>query len=843
MMKQPDKSVSDFNGMWLIGMVKSRINWLCCFSSFLSGVCQNFSSKSSFFIDKSVNIGLFHLRSKQLHLPVLLLILVILPACAQNNRQKLSFNTGWQFCNQEDFKSSLDQLPTNADYSFTGWKNVTLPHTAKIEPLVITEPWKGISWYKKDFRAKPEWKNKKVFIEFEAVMQQAEVWLNGKLITTHYGGYLPFTIDISNDLILGETNRLVVKADNQDNGEIPPGKPVKELDFCYFSGIYRNVSLIVTNPLHITDAVRQNLPASGGVRVWYPEVTSQTATIAVSTHIRNDNSSPKEFYLNYKLIDKSGKTVASATSSKQILEANSDTAVLKNLQVVNPKLWHPDHPVLYSLEISVNENKKTIDAVKTKIGIRKFEIVNSRVLINGEPLLLVGTNRHQEYPYIGNALSDNAQYRDAVKIKEAGFNIVRLSHYPQSPAFMDACDELGILTIAAVPGWQFVGNETFMQRSYRDARDLIRRDRNHASVVFWELSLNESPMPDNYMQQMTAIAKEESPESKLITCGWIDRYYDVYIPARQHARPPYYWKNYNGKTPLFTGEYGDWEYFAQDAGLNQAGYAGLKSNERTSRQLRGDGEKRLLQQATNFQEAHNDNLRSPHLGDANWLMFDYNRGYSPDIESSGIMDIFRLPKFSYYLYRSQSLPTLKIASYWNENSDYKNLKVYSNYDDVALYLNGKLIERKKMTRDKSSDQLPYPPFMFTLSGFEAGTLEAIAYKNGKIVAKDFVKTAGAPHHIKLKADLSGENLKADGADIVFIYAEICDKEGNIVPDAAVSVTFNINGNGELIGQNPLKAEAGIATVLLQSSENSGNIVVEATADGIKPGKIKIQSKK
>ncbi len=255
------------------------------------------------------------------------------------------------------------------------------------------------------------------------------------------------------------------------------------------------------------------------------------------------------------------------------MEANSDTAVLKNLQVVNPKLWHPDHPVLYSLEISVNENKKTIDAVKTKIGIRKFEIVNSRVLINGEPLLLVGTNRHQEYPYIGNALSDNAQYRDAVKIKEAGFNIVRLSHYPQSPAFMDACDELGILTIAAVPGWQFVGNETFMQRSYQDARDLIRRDRNRASVVFWELSLNESPMPDNYMQQMTAIAKEESPESKLITCGWIDRYYDVYIPARKHASPPYYWKNYNGRMPLFTGEYGDWEYFAQDAGLNQAGYA------------------------------------------------------------------------------------------------------------------------------------------------------------------------------------------------------------------------------------------------------------------------------
>jgi len=346
------------------------------------------------------------------------------------------------------------------------------------------------------------------------------------------------------------------------------------------------------------------------------------------------------------------------------------------------------------------------------------------------------------------------------------------------------------------------------------------------------------------MEQMVAIAKEESPESKLITCGWMNKFYDVWIPARQHAKSPDYWKKYDGKTPLFTGEYGDWEYFAQDAGLNQAGYAGLKSNERTSRQLRGDGEKRLLQQAVNFQEAHNDNLINPHLGDANWVMFDYNRGYSPDIESSGIMDIFRLPKFSYYFYRSQNQPnisetafddspTVKIASYWNAASDFQHLKVYSNCDEVALYLNNKLIERKTAKRDNISSQLPYPPFIFNLKKFEAGQLKAVGFIKNKEVKEDTVNTAGEPTCLRLTYDRSGKSLKSDGSDIVFVYATVCDSKGNPVFESDASIEFSVKNNGKLIGQNPIKAEAGTATILLQSGDNNRNIIVKATSGNLK----------
>lgn len=765
---------------------------------------------------------------------------------AQNNRQVQNFNTNWKFCNQENLGTAQQDLPTENGFSFSGWQTINLPHTAKVEPLVVVNPWIGISWYQKEFVANPAWKTKKVSIEFEAVMQQADVWLNGKHLLTHYGGYLPFTIDISNELNYGATNILIVKTNNADNAEVPPGKPIKELDFCYFSGIYRNVSLIVTNPLHITDAVKENSVASGGIRVWYPNVSKETATISVASHIRNENSSTKEFSLGYKLVDKNGKTVASSATGKQVAEAGNAVSISHSFQVKMPKLWHPNNPYLYSLRVEVLKNGKAVDAVNTRIGIRTFEIKNGKLSVNGEPLLLVGTNRHQEYPYIGNALSDNAQYRDALKIKQAGFNIIRLSHYPQSPAFMDACDELGILTIAAIPGWQFVGNEAFMQRSYQDARELIRRDRNHASVAMWELSLNESSMPDPFMKQMVSIAREESPESKLITCGWINKYYDVYIPARQHAKFPNYWKKYTGKMPLFTGEYGDWEYFAQDAGLNQAGYAGLKSNERTSRQLRGDGEKRLNQQATNFQEAHNDNLRNPHLGDANWLMFDYNRGYSPDIESSGIMDIYRLPKFSYYFYQTQirtNKPLVKIASYWKQNSDYENLKVYSNCDEVALYLNDRLVERKAGAKTGISDQLPYPPIVFNLKRFEAGQLKAIGFIKNKVVSQDIVSTSGKAETIKLSYDKSGKALKADGGDVVFVYATIMDKNGNPVTDSNAEVQFVVNGNAKLIGQNPVKADAGIATILLQAATNPQSLIIEAKSQGFTASSLKINAVK
>lgn len=765
----------------------------------------------------------------------------------QGFAQRVPFSDQWQFWKEEKGGAlpTAWALGSGTLLAEAAWQPVTLPHTAHIEPLAIQAQWEGMCWYRKDFTAKTAWKNKTALLHFEGAMQTATIWLNGVELLTHTGGYLPFTVDLSKALRFDTVNTLLVRLDNRVNPLVPPGKPLKELDFCYYSGLYRNVWLDIRNDLFITDAVMENIPAGGGLRIWYTGISKQQTDVHIATHIRNGSRQQKQYSVRWQLTDKKGRVVASAEEKELSLPAGEASSVTGRLQVKAPQLWHPDHPYLYTLKVQVRDGALLNDEKAIRIGIRQFDLRNGQFYVNGQPILFRGTNRHQEYPYIGNALSDNAQYRDAFKIKEAGFNIVRLSHYPQANAFMDACDELGLLTIAAIPGWQFIGNDSFMQHAYKDARQLLRRDRNHASVALWELSLNETPMPDTFIQRMTVIAKEESPESRLLTGGWVNKYYDVFFPARQHAKFPDYWKTYKGEMPLFTAEYGDWEYFAQDAGLNQAGYAGLKGHERSSRQLRGDGEKRLLQQALNFQEAHNDNLRKPHLGDANWLMFDYNRGYAPDIEASGIMDLFRLPKFAYYFYRSQSppgsRPLVKIASYWNEGSDPSAIRVYSNCEEVALYLNNRLVARQKPARDRVSDQLVHPPFIFSLDKFTAGELKAIGYIGNRQVTQDIVTTAGTPARLSLRYDRSGRDLKADGADLVFVYATICDAKGNPVYSAGTPLHFSVSGNGRLIGGPSTRAEAGIATVLLQATDKAGAITLTVTGEGLEPQSITINS--
>ena len=294
------------------------------------------------------------------------------------------------------------------------------------------------------------------------------------------------------------------------------------------------------------------------------------------------------------------------------------------------------------------------DVESHRIGIRRIAIDEEGFAINGERLFLRGANRHQEHPYIGYALPDAAQYRDARRIKEAGFDYVRLSHYPHSPAFMDACDELGLVVMDCIPGWQYFNPDpAFVELQYRNCRELIRRDRNHPCVVLWEVSLNESAMPPEFVARAHAIAHEEYPGDQCFTAGWTAGY-DVFLQARQHGGCR------DGRhRPCVVSEYGDWEYYAMNAGLDQTAWTDLTPAESNSRQLRWQGERALLQQATNFQEAHNDNLGTIAFADGLWVMYDYNRGYAPDVESSGCMDLFRLPKFSYHFFRSQRPPATR----------------------------------------------------------------------------------------------------------------------------------------------------------------------------------------
>ncbi|HWA84026.1 MAG TPA: glycoside hydrolase family 2 TIM barrel-domain containing protein [Fimbriimonadaceae bacterium] len=330
--------------------------------------------------------------------------------------------------------------------------------------------------------------------------------------------YLPLVVDLTGRL--RARNQIEVRVDNSDNPLIPPGKPQKDLDFMYGCGLYRNAYLTVTGPLYVTDPILENKPHSGGIYVTEPVVDSRRSVVRIRTHIRNSTSGTKEFWLVQSLRDRDGK-IAAQVRNRETLGAGADAQLSQDVSIPKPKLWSPDSPNLYSLETKIEEDGRNEDEAVKRVGIRSIQVSRERgFLLNGKPIRLIGTNRHQDYPWIGIALSDAAQYRDAVLIKRAGHNIVRLSHYPQSPAFLDACDELGIMTIPCAAGWQFMnGDQVFRSRVNQDIRELIRRDRNHPSAVLWETNLNETYAPNDVANEWNAAAKDESLDGRILTSG------------------------------------------------------------------------------------------------------------------------------------------------------------------------------------------------------------------------------------------------------------------------------------------------------------------------------------
>jgi beta-galactosidase len=782
---------------------------------------------------------------KKYALPFCFIFIAFLNVKAQNTPKVATpganFNSGWEFIKDADSVIT----PALFKPSGTDWSKVSLPHTANIEPVVKTaQQWQGICLYRKFFTVPAADKGKYVAIQIDAAMSEADVYLNGKHIYNHIGGYLPFQINITSQALYGKTNCLLVKLNNKDNAEIPPGKPIKDLDFNYYSGIYRNAWLIVKNKTHISNAVEVDHLNGGGVLVNYTGVSPASAQMHVKCEVINDNAQGNNIRVKTILSDAKGKTIAQNVTADSSVSAHAFRSFSQDLAINDPKLWSPNSPTLYHLTVYVMNGKQVIDSTTFRTGIRDISFKAGGFYLNGSKYLIRGTDRHQEYPLIGNAISDNAQYRDAYKIKEAGFNFVRCSHYPPSPAFLDACDELGILVMDSTPGWQYFGDATFQVNSLKNIRDMLHRDRNHASIVLWEASLNETAMKRDYMVKANNEVHTELPFASTFTCGWIDDVYDVFIPARQHAKGPDYWKKYNKDKPLLIAEYGDWEYYAQNAGFNQTEYSDLKTGEKSSRQIRGYGQEHLLQQALNYQEAHNDNLNGNMVGDLIWLMFDYKRGYAADIEMSGIMDIYRVPKFAYYFFQSQkdaaiSKPMLFIANYWNNPAD-KTVKIYSNCDEIELKLNGNVFARQKPDTGRNATNLPHPPFTFHLPNYEAGTLQSTGYINGKSVVTSTSGTPGKSYKIILKADYSNKLFTAGCKDALFVYAYVTDKNGTTIPNATNLIKFSITGPAKMVGGTTSVSEAGIAPILLMGGDKPGSVKIKASADGINQGELTLQ---
>ncbi|MEN9743324.1 MAG: hypothetical protein RLZZ65_1129 [Bacteroidota bacterium] len=733
---------------------------------------------------------------------LLFFILFSFSAGAQINRTL--FNDNWEFYLRPTDPATI----------------VNLPHTPKLEPLVMTEQFLGEVVYKKYFHYQLTPGNK-LIIEFEGAMHSARVKLNGKDIGNHVGGYLPFKLDLTSAL-KDSFNLLEVVLDNREDPTIPPGKNLKELDFYYHAGIYRNVWLTELGGIELQDPYFQTL-----------QLTGQTATVRLDVNVKFD---PEFSRLPIEVKAKLGPNALNLKPSSNNIDSTNRLNYFVESKLLYPEPWSLEQPHLVKLEILVLLKGDTIALQQLNVGIRKAELKTDGFYLNGKKIFLSGTNRHQEYPYVGYAVPDNAQWRDAYLIKEAGFNFVRLSHYPQAPAFYAACDELGIIVMDAITGWQFLGPVPFEARTKSDLETLILRDRNHPSVIFWENSLNETQMPDALIEDFNRIAKPLI-KGQGFTAGWQDHpSYDLFIPARQHAKAPEYWNNYKTTSrPVFIAEYGDWEYYAQNAGMNQTQFADLKTADRNSRHLRGASEKALLQQAYNFQEASNSNRRGPNtIGEANWVCFDYNRGYSPDLEASGVYDITRLPKLSVNYYQSQQklspkTANITIASNWTPSSP-AQITVFSNCPKVALYLNGELVGLQAKKSDAASDKLLNPPYQFAIPKFIPGKLEAIGYDDKqKALTSHIVRTPEKPQRIILYLDTMGRSIDQNKADLVFIRAKLVDANGNVVPTNEWKVTFSIIAQeAGLMSPAIQQMEAGIASALLRTENPQTPIQIKVS---------------
>ena len=749
--------------------------------------------------------------------------------------QDIRFSDTWKF-----YKGDVANAQLNS-FADSSWTTVCLPHTVNIEKLFAVGQnsyYLGYCWYRKTFTPDALFKGKKVFVEFEAAMQTALVYVNGTLVTTHLGGYTPFVLDITNAIQIGAPNVIAVQLDNSYSANFSPGKNIP--DFCYFGGLYRNVTLHLTDSLHVTNALFANVVGGGGIFVTYPSVSTASATVQIKTHVLNECTSTKNAVVTTTLLAADGSSAGTASSNLS-LAANTSNTFTQTITVANPKLWHPDSPNLYTVLTQVYDNTRLVDTMQTTVGIRTIQFSRSGFFINGQRYIFRGTNRHQSLPYIGNALPNSGQYRDALRLKEYGFDFVRMSHYVQPQAFVGACDKLGILSEGCLPGWQYTSTSTaFVNSSIADVRTMVRYYRNNPSVITYEVVHNESNDAAAYCTQANTAAHEEYPGDQMYSCGEnSSTAINIFTPTSQaNGRVT----GASNSRPVILSEYGDWDY------------GGATS---TSRVNRSQGEAPMLAQAKNHIESLNTDRSLTWLaGDALWSLFDYETCYgSYPLTSSGTIDVFRIPKFSAQFFKSQrdpaviipnvvSGPMVYIASHWTSASRRDSLRVYSNCDSVSLYLNGTIVGAiKGPDRTTSTTYLVHPPFSFTIPAFTSGTLRAEGKIAGIVRAVHQVKTPGTAKAVSITIDTANMRLVADGSDIALVYASVVDSNGTVLPTDSTPITFTLAGGApaDFIGNNPMTAQGGIATILLHTRTTQGLITITASATGLTSGTASVTS--
>ncbi|MDQ2718729.1 MAG: DUF4982 domain-containing protein [Bacteroidota bacterium] len=769
-----------------------------------------------------------------------------------NSKRRADFDANWHF--------HFGDLPEakETDYVDNSWRQLNLPHDWSIEGAFSKDNPAGvgggalpggIGWYRKTFTLPETDKNKSIFIDFDGVYMNSDVWINGHLLGNRPYGFSSFRYDMTPYLNYGnKPNVIAVRVDNskQPNSRWYSG-----------SGIYRNVWLVTTNKIHVDH---------WGTFISTPQVNDKEATVRVETTVRNETNASRPVILKTILYDKNGKEVISS-SLKESIAGTSSKTFSQELKVANPELWSTKNPVLYKTVSIVESDGKTLDSYETPFGIRYFRFDSKDgFFLNGESLKIQGVCDHHDLGCLGAAINTRALQRQLQILKGMGCNAIRTSHNPPAPELLELADKMGIMIMdEAFDCWK-KGKNPYDYHLYwdewhkRDLSDFILRDRNHPSVIIWSIG-NE--IPDQWDSAGGPIARE---------LAGIVRSLDTTRPITAAMNNPEAKNNalsHSGAMDLIGHNYDNEHY--NNFFKNFPGGKFIGTETTSALETRGEYNmpsdsifiwpRRGVTMNANFTCSAYDNCRVPWgstheatlkavmanafvSGMFVWTGFDYLGEPTPyewPARSSyfGIIDLAGFPKDAYYLYESvwTNTPVLHILPHWNwKVGDSVDVwAYYNNADKVELFLNGKSLG----TRTKKDDDMHV---MWRVL-YQPGTLKAVTYKNGNEVLTSNVRTAGTVAKIILEPDRN--HIHADGKDLSFVTVRMVDAKGNLVPDADNLVNFKVNGegfnagvdNGNETDHEPFKADYhkafnGLCLAVIQSKGQKGKITVTATSAGL-----------
>ena len=745
-----------------------------------------------------------------------------------------NFNAGWRF-HLGDVAQAAQK-----DFDDKAWEVVSTPHTVQLMPAEASgcRNYQGIAWYRKHFILPDECAGRDAILHFEAIMGKQTIYVNGQKVKEHEGGYLPINVNLTDlGCSAGEECVVAICADNSDDKTYPPGKKQMTLDFAYHGGIYRDVWLIAKSKVAITDAVEEQQVAGGGIFVHYANISERSAEVYVNTEVRNSDDHSRTVTIEQTL-SPSGATVSKRVS----LKAGEAKTIVQRFMVKKPRLWSPENPYLYQIATRIREDRQSLDGGITRIGIRSFEFRGKDGFwLNGKRYhQLVGANRHQDFAYVGNALPNSQQWRDAKRLREAGFTIIRTAHYPQDPLFMDACDELGLFIIVATPGWQYWNKDKgWDEKVHQNTRSIIRRDRNHPCVLMWEPILNETRYPEAFALQALQITRDEYPypyrpvaAADVHSAGVADHYDVVY------GWPGDDFKADKPQQCIFTREFGELvdDWYAHN-NLNRAS--------------RSWGERPMLVQAMSLFRSTDELYKTTgqFIGGCQWHPFDHQRGYHPDPYWGGIYDAFRQKKtafdmFAAVLQQPTEQPIVSIAHEMTQFSE-RDVTVFSNCDSVRLTMfdgehcwtlpvpheAGHAPSQPVVFRD-AWDFFEARDWSYTKRNWQNVKMVAEGIIGGKVVCCEEKMPSRRSTKLRLYVDEMGKKLVADGSDFVVVVCEVTDDLGHVRRLAKENIRFTIEGEGEIIGDaainaNPRAVEWGSAPVLIRSTRQAGKIKIKA----------------